>query len=158
MLPVAHLSHSLPDRFRLHIAERKGDGAYFAAVETALAAYAPVTRVETNPLTASLLIYHNGAQADLLRFAAEQQLFQLAAEFPVQAQVLSAAGDQLDQADQMVRRLTQGAFDLQALLFVGLLGAAVIQLFRGRVLAPAATLLSYAATILMLQRSQRSSR
>lgn len=158
MLPVAHLSHSLPDRCRLHIAERKGDAAYFAAVERALAAHAPVTRVESNPLTASLLIYHNGAQADLLRFAAEQQLFQLAAPLPGQAQVLTAAGDQLDRADQMVRRLTQGAFDLQALLFVGLLGAAVIQLFRGRVLAPAATLLSYAATILMLQRNQRSSR
>lgn len=155
MLPVAQLSHSLTDRLRLHIAERKGDAAYFATVEKALSVHAQVTRVESNPLTASLLIYHNGTQADLLRFAEEQHLFQLTSAFSAQAQVLTAAGNQLERTDQMVRRLTQGAFDLQALLFIGLLGAAVIQLFRGRVLAPAATLLSYAATILMLQRSQR---
>lgn len=155
MLPVAHLSHALTDRLRLHIPLCKGDAAYFAAVEKALAAHKQVTHVETNPLTGSLLIYHNGEQAELLRFAQEQQLFQLEPEFPAQQQVLAAAEAQLDQADRALRRLTQGAFDLKELLFVGLIGAAVIQTFRGRFLGSATALLSYAATILMLQRSQR---
>ncbi len=155
MLPVAHLSHALTDRIRLHIPVRKGDTAYFAALEKALAAHRQVTHVETNPLTGSLLIYHNSEQAELLRFAQEQELFQLQPEFPAQQQVLATAEAQLDQADRALRRLTQGIFDLKELLFVSLIGAAVIQTFRGRFLGSATALLSYAATILMLHRSQR---
>lgn len=158
MLPVAHLSHALTDRLRLHIPLCKGDAAYFAAVEKALAAHKQVTHVETNPLTGSLLIYHKAEQADLLRFAQEQQLFQLEPEFPAQQQVLAAAEAQLDQADRTLRRLTQGVFDLEELLFVGLISAAVIQTFRGRFLGSATALLSYAATILMLRRSQHSAK
>ena len=154
MLSVAHLSHALTDRIRLHIPGRKGDAAYFAALEKALAAHKQVTHVETNPLTSSVLIYHKADQAALLRFAQDQQLFQLQPEFPAQQQVLAAAEAQLDQADRTLRRLTQGVFDLKELLFVGLIGAAVIQTFRGRFLGSATALLSYAATILMLRRGQ----
>lgn len=155
MPPVAYVSHALAERLRLRIPTRKGDAAYFAVIEKTFSGHDQVTHVETNPLTGSVLLYHHTDQAALVDFAQKQQLFQLQPDAPVAHRALQAAEEQVERADRTIRRLTQGSFDLNDLLFVGLLGAAAIQTLRGRILGPSAALLSYAAAILAFHRTQQ---
>jgi hypothetical protein len=154
MLPSATILHTLQDRTRFHIPSRKGDAVFFAAVEKNLASHPQVHQVIANPLTGSVLVRHNMVLADLTRYAQDQQLFTLQAEEPAASRVLNLASDSIDQVDHLVRRTTQGAFDLTELLFVGLIAAAIIQFLRGRVLGSATTLLSYAATLLVSHRTR----
>jgi hypothetical protein len=153
MLPFATVSHTLQDRTRFRIPARKGDAAFFAAVEKTLTAHAQIHQVVANPLTGSVLVQHNLALTDLARYAQEQQLFTVEAKAPA-SRALNLASGSIDQVDHLLQRTTQGAFDLTELLFVGLIAAAIIQFLRGKVFAPATTLLSYAATLLVFHRTR----
>jgi len=133
----------------------RGDSDFFARAEQVFTRHASVIYVETNPLTGSILLHYTGDLDDLVRFARAEQLFAVDNAMPSSDRALNRAVDRLNHFERNLQRLTRGAFDLNELLFIALLVASAIQLLRGRVLAPASTLLSYAATLLVIHRSRR---
>lgn len=53
---LAVVVHRTPCRIRLKIADRRGDVAYFAALQRVLAAHPEILKVAVNPRTASVII------------------------------------------------------------------------------------------------------
>lgn len=154
MQPFAQLVHQMNGRVRLRIPARKGDHSYFAQLESRLAAHKDVAAVEVNPLTGSVLIRHRGNAMTVIAYATQQQLFTLTPTSEAANVALHTVSDGLDQLDDAVKRTTRGAFDLNELLFVMLLGISFVQLLRGKIFGPATSILSYAAAILTLHRTK----
>jgi hypothetical protein len=57
----AYIVHCTPKRLRIKIPARRCQDAFFSDLAWRLSQYAGVIKVEGNPLTASLLIAHNGS-------------------------------------------------------------------------------------------------
>jgi hypothetical protein len=156
MLPEAYVAHHAGTRLRLRIPARKGDAGYFVRAERDLANCPGVAYAEANPLTASVLLHYDGDLADLSAAGQAGELFALAQPGVATETILDVVTDQVDQVEQMVLQASRGALDLNTLIFVGLVGAGIVQIARGRALGPASTLLANAAAILALHRARRT--
>lgn len=149
MLPTAHLIHQTRDRLRLRIPSRRGQAAYFERVVAEFAGHPGVDRIETNPVTGSVLLTPAVELAALVERAERAGLFTLGdpdATAPVPLAIGIARGFQ--DLNNQVRQLTGGGLDLASLGLVTLAGAAAVQLARGHVLASASTLLWYASELM----------
>jgi hypothetical protein len=155
MLPVAFVAHQAGERLRLRIPARKGDAAFFERAERDLAACPGVAYAEANPLTASILLHFHGDLDELASAASAGQLFTLEPPRMPEYSVLDVVADRVDRIEHFIQRRSQGALDLETILFLGLVGAGVVQLARGQALGPASTLLANAATILAVHRHRR---
>lgn len=158
MLPSAAVAHQAGERLRLRIPARKGDAAYFTRAERELATCAGVAYAEGNPLTASILLHYHGDLTDLAAAGAASQLFTLEPPRVPEASMLDIVCDGVDRLERLTLQRSRGVLDLDTLLFVGLVGAGLVQIARGRALAPASTLLANAAAILALHRARRLAR
>jgi hypothetical protein len=126
-LPSAAIVHAISGRARLRIAERRGDGVFFASIATGLSAIPGVFHVDVRPLTGSVLIQHGAPLARIGAAAEQSRLFVLANGHPPAA------------PDPAI------SIDPQIVLAVGLGAFALWQLAQGRILPPAITLGWYAA-------------
>jgi hypothetical protein len=61
--PVFHVAHEVPDHVRLEAATLKGDAAACAAAEACLSDLPGLRSVRANPLTGSLVAFHDGSAA-----------------------------------------------------------------------------------------------
>lgn len=161
--PEARVVHCTTGRLRLKIPEKRGDHGFFASVERRLSGWDSVRRIETNPLTGSLLVHftepealfaENSLKNDLFRVAvedlAENLLGDLLGEAAPAVPLVERAMQQMRELDQALRSGSGGGADIRTIAFLALLGAGLVQLIRGQVSAPAATLLWYAGAILRL--------
>lgn len=156
MLATAFVSHQVGNRIRYRIPARKGDEPYFAQAEQVFAACPGVAYVETNALVGSILLLHNTDAAELEVYAAGKGLFTCQPPDVETPKVLPAASAQIDAIGDRLATLTHGTADLHDILFVGLVGASIVQVIRGRALGPATSLLANAAAILSLYRSRQN--
>lgn len=146
--PTAYVVHAMPGRVRVRVPARKGDGAFFDGIAGRLRQLPAVTSVTTSPLTGSVLVHFTG-EIEALAFGAMTLLHDVAFELtpppaePMMQRVRSGLAD----VDATVRELSGGEMDTRALAFCGLLAISAVQLLRGNVLAPAATMLWYGAEI-----------
>ena len=76
-LPAARISHFTPRRLRIRVPEKRRDRAFFDAVAERLAAWDTIEAVETNPLTASILIHFSDPERLFLETAAKNDLFDI---------------------------------------------------------------------------------
>jgi Heavy metal associated domain 2 len=152
-LPRARVCHFASGRLRVKIPEKRRDEVFFETVRESLAAWDSVERVAVNPLTASVLVEfsnigalfaENTLKNDL--FAVDYDALEAAGETP--PALTEQAARAFIQADAAVRRRTSGGADLRSAVFMFLLSAGVIQVLRGNVVAPAATLFWYAGDML----------
>src|SRR5271156_194697 len=153
-LPAACISHFTPRRLRIKVPEKRRDRAFFDAVAERLATWESVEGVETNPLTASILIHFSEPERLFLEADAKNDLFEIDFDTafgnssePVVAQ---AAVQSFQTADHALRRWTKNEIDMRGALFVLLLAGGVFQLLRRRLDTPAPTLLWYAADLIGL--------
>lgn len=144
----AYVVHSLPGRTRFRIPERRHDQAFFSELAKHLAALKGVTKVESNPMTASVLLHHDGEIGDLLAQA-------LGSPLPTMVEIASSAPPvarrirvEIAEVDGTIRRFSNGEFDLSTLSAVGLLTLAGIQVLRGQQPITAVSLLWYASELL----------
>lgn len=138
-------------RLRLKLPQRRGDDAFFARVREVLGTCPGVTEVDSNALTASVLVRHGAAPAAVMEYAASQGLFRIDAEpEPDAITLLDQFADRFREIDAEMRSLSAGRIDLASLSFLVLLGLGLYQLQQGRVLASGATLLWYAASLALL--------
>lgn len=124
-MTLAEIEHSLPGRLRLRVRAKRGDRRFFDQTAAALAALHGVRAVRGNPVTASLLIEHDGDEAAVLASARERHLFETAP--PTRAAVPRSGS-------AVAGERSVAPLDLAAL---GLGAAGLLQLARGRVLGSA---------------------
>lgn len=153
-LPAARVTHFTTRRLRIKVPEKRRDAAFFSLVADQLSMWDGVERVETNPLTASILIYFSDPQSFFREAAAKNDLFDidLAAAVAESSDltISRTALRSFETADHGLRRWTYNQLDLRTTIFLLLLGGGVYQLLRGRLSTPAPTLLWYAGDLLGL--------
>jgi Heavy metal associated domain 2 len=153
-LPAARISHFTARRLRLKVPAKRRDAVFFTTVAERLAAWESVERVETNPLTASVLIHFADPQRLLLEAIAKNDLFDIdfsaALAETSQPVVTRAAVQSFETADHALRQWTQNQLDIRDVLFLMLLAGGMFQLLRRRVDTPAPTLLWYAGDLIGL--------
>jgi Heavy metal associated domain 2 len=153
-LPAARIIHFTTRRLRIKIPEKRRDAEFFDSVANRLAAWNSVERVETNPLTASILVYFSDWESLFREAMAKNDLFDIdfdsvltASSQPV---VVRKAVRSFETADHGLRRWTHDQLDMRSAIFLLLLGGGFYQLLRGRLSTPAPTLLWYAGNLLGL--------
>ena len=153
-LPAARISHFTARRLRIKVPEKRRNTDFFAAVAERLVTWESVERVETNPLTASVLVHFSDPERLFLEAAGKNDLFDIdfdAAFGNLQTPAITeAAVRSFDTADRALRRWTQNQIDMRGVLFVLLLAGGLFQLLRRRLDAPAPTLLWYAGDLIGL--------
>jgi hypothetical protein len=153
-LPAARITHFTTRRLRIRVPEKRRDTAFFSLVVERLGAWDNVERVETNPLTGSILIYFTDAHRLFAEATAKNDLFEIDFDAvdagPGEPIVTRRAVESFQTADNALRRWTQNQVDMRSVLFLLLLAGGTYQLLRRQVAAPAPTLLWYAGDLIGL--------
>ena len=152
-LPSAQITHFTTRRLRIKVPEKRRDAAFFNFVRGRLAAWDGVDRVETNPLTASILVYFSGAERLLLEAIAKNDFLDIdfgAIAQPPEPVVTRAAVRSFVTSDRALRGWTHNHLDVRSVVFLLLFVGGAYQLLRGRLSTPAPTLLWYAGSLLGL--------
>src|ERR1700740_2836706 len=76
-LPAARISHFTARRLRIKVPEKRRDSAFFDTVAERLATWDSIEGVETNPLTASVLIHFSDPERLFLEAAVKNDLFDI---------------------------------------------------------------------------------
>ncbi|KAF2992189.1 hypothetical protein MJC1_00565 [Methylocystis sp. MJC1] len=127
-LPTAEIAHAMPGRARLRFPDRLGDSAFFASVSSSLSALPGVSKVAARPFTGSVLIEHGGSLDKVSEAAREAGLFAVGKAPPASTEL-------------------PVEIDPQAFVSLALMGFALWQMSREKVLPPAITLLWYASNL-----------
>jgi hypothetical protein len=123
---------------RVRVPSRRRDLAWFTETGKKLAVLSGVEAVDISELSAGILIVHRRGEIDsLLAAVQEQGLFRIAAaesRKPATLRQGIAAGFRT--VNRRVGSATGGSADLWDVVFLGLAGFGVYQLFRGNVTSP----------------------
>jgi Heavy metal associated domain 2 len=144
------IAHDIPGRLRLRASRKKGDVAWFEQTAEAVSDCAGVERVEANPVTGSLLIFHSDENQAILDFAEKKNLFTAKPPPPPPPLSEHLGGDVrrgLAGADHFLRATSRGEINLLSATVVGLTLAAAFQMVRGRTLPAAVQLLAHALDV-----------
>lgn len=147
MTALAYISHALPGRVRIKVPDRRGDTDFFSRIEDRLGGIDGIAKLQTNPLTGSILIEHHTAPLDRVFEAAQREaLFTLQApDDPGEPPPEAASLDESPLALWISQRGMGGlGFDINSALALLMLALAVRQMMRGQVMVPALSLLWYA--------------
>jgi hypothetical protein len=153
-LPAAFVTHVSKGRVRVKIPAKKNDGEYFSQLKNFLLPLPGIVKVETNTLTASVLVLHNLELNDLrdLKTVSDYSemlgLFKLAEAPSDNGTIGRDLAATFAGVNQGVKGVTGGYIDLPTLAILALLGVGAWQLSRGDVAVPAITALWYAGSIL----------
>jgi hypothetical protein len=154
----AYLRHTIPGRIRVKIPARRGDRHYFANIAKKLGESESIRQVKVNHATASVLIEFAGELTEIVEYAAEGDLFDLSAALLHEAAMPPIAeriAEEVTRAGRGLERLSGGGIDLESAALVALLGMSTIQLIRGNIPAPAASLLWYAGSLLLTRHMRQ---
>jgi hypothetical protein len=154
-LPAALIVHFTRRRLRIKVPERRRDAAFFDYVRNRLVAWDSVERVETNPLTASILVHFSAPEPLFLEAVGKNDFLNIdldAMARPAEPVMTSVAIRSFVAGDNALRSWTANAIDVRSVVFLLLFVGGVYQLLRGRMSTPAPTLLWYAGSLLGLWR------
>lgn len=158
-LPEARVCHLTNGRLRVRIPEKRRDEAFFSRVKERLASWRSIEDVEVNPLTASVLVHFRDLGAMFAENAMKNDLFTvdfetLRAKHERPHQSLTAWARRCwGDADKLLRRWTDGNADIRSAAFLIAVIGALVQLSRGQIAPPAATLLWDAGEMLRVWRT-----
>lgn len=155
MIPRVQLVHRARGRLRLRVPERRKDQAWLRHAAHRLETIRGVESVEIGLATASLLVRHLASEdieprvraLDIWSFDKEGQ------ESPAALEQLSDAFGLLN---QQLRGLTENRTDLQTLAFLLLVVFSIAQILRGKLMAPAVSMLWYAFELASRREDPRS--
>lgn len=161
MIPLAHITHVLPNRVRIRVPEKRHDSGYFASLVNAFDALPGIEGVKVNALTASLLLKHRPMDVERIsEFAAQRELFRINpgrdgqdAVVPLSTKLTSG----MQVLDDKLRAHSGGRLDFWSALFLLLIGLSISQFAKGNIFAPASTLLWYAIGTLTAPRQAGTS-
>ncbi len=136
MIPEAILSHATPGRFRVKVPGRKGDAAYFSALQDHFAQFEGVEQVHANALTGSLLFIHTADLKAIAAFAEGKALFKLK-KGPRTTALSANIVNAFSGFDKKVKKFTGNEVDVPGVAFVTLVGFGVYEIASGNFAAPA---------------------
>jgi len=146
--PKAQIVHQTPSRMRLRIPEKRNDKAFFDGVVKLLGDRLG-SSVEANPATSSLLVH--GADAMKAVFTlGDAAPFDMTDDRQETSVTLPQLRQQFQGWNERFARLVGGGADARSYIIIALIASSVLQVARGRTLAPAVTLLWYASEGLRL--------
>ncbi len=129
--PRAYVSHSLKTRTRLSVPAKRKSEEFFTKIRKELSQLEGVSKIHTTPTTGSILVYHHADVEvdDIKRFCSDKDILVIEAKEP------------------------EPEFDIAQLGILGMFGLALMQVFRGRMLPPAYTLVRDALEIYELRKN-----
>ncbi len=146
----ARVCHSTPGRLRIRIETRRRDDAFFHQLAESLARVPGVLRVDANPLTATVLVFHSLESAILVR-----EIGARGCAFPSTDEPKLGAAEQIFNSSRPCAavglRAAGISADTRALAILALFGMAIHQAIEGNVMVPAVSLLWYAFNLLVRQ-------
>ena len=149
MLAKAYVSHQTENRIRFYIPKEKGNSPLFSEIEKKLAKCNEVERIQTNPITGSVLVVYGGELSNVIHCAKKYLLFKVEPAMEGHKRWTVDLLDKLDKADKKVIEASNGDLNLVSLAALGLLGAGVFQLSRRMVFPAASSLFSDAFRLLI---------
>jgi hypothetical protein len=150
VVPQAFLSHAVPGRFRVKVPSMRGNAGYFADAAGRLGECELVESVVVNERTGSILALcaaHTTA-AHIGEYGRARELFQLEEGRPPVPAVLDQVASGYSTLDRGIGSATEGALNARSAVLVMLLVLGFVQLYRGQIAAPAATLFWYVLELL----------
>ncbi|MEN8180331.1 MAG: HMA2 domain-containing protein [Pseudomonadota bacterium] len=142
MLPRAYIVHQVRGRLRLRIREKCQDPDYFQAVCVQLESLDGVTDVSFNDATGSLLLLHPELPyAELAPLLQRLALFELVDGPEPKSLALNPVFEGFSWMNHALSEGSAGNVDLRSLAFIGLIGVAAQQLYRGNIAGPAIPML-----------------
>ncbi len=142
MLPRAYIVHQLRGRLRLRIREKRQDPDFFQEICVRLESLPGVVDVRCNANTGSLLLLH--PEQSYVELEPQLQglgLFELVSGSEPTSSMLEPMFEGFSWADQALNETSTGKVDLRSLAFIGLMGLAVQQIYRGNIVGPAIPML-----------------
>lgn len=143
MTPAVHIVHRAAGRMRLRVAERRRDVAWLQMAAAQVAEVPGVESVEIGSETGSLLVRH-GPDTDPEAALRAIDLWRFGESVALPPMPLDRLADAVGSLDRELRAIASENLDLRTLVFLSLLSLAIVQIWRGRFMAPAASLLWYA--------------
>ena len=146
MLPdIASICHASPGRLRLRVPGRRGDETYFERARDHLESLDGVKTLRVNPLTGSIIIEHDNLSIDALHDSAGRAgLFELQQDNVTREPAAPSSPAMTVFGVTGLSRLLPSMGETRNLLALVLVAMALLQLYRGRVMVPAMSLLWYA--------------
>jgi hypothetical protein len=154
MLPTSFVVHEMPGRTRMRISAQRKNERFFAQTHESLKKCEGVSKVETNPLTGSILILHSSSIEEIKEFAERESLFVIqtannpAANDHEARPFFEQISTALKSFDIRVSEMTNGQLDGKEVAISGLLLAAAYQIVKGSLWPAAGTLVWYALSLL----------
>jgi hypothetical protein len=155
MLAKAYVSHQTESRIRFYLPEEKGNKLLFSEIEKKLPQCEEVNRIQTNPITGSVLVLYVGDLSNVIHCAKKSLLFRVEPALEGHKKWTVDILDKLDKADKEVIQSSNGDLNLLSFVALGLFGAGVFQLSR-RMVFPAASSLFTDAFQLLVQANRRN--
>ncbi len=146
--PEAHIVHETSSRLRLRVPDKRHDKAFFAEAARLLKDVANV-EVEANPVTGSILVVAADASKRVARLG-PQAPFEIVERRDEAGFDLLQLRQKIQGVNERFSRIAGGGVDARSVIVLALFASSVLQIARGRTLAPAVTLLWYAGEALRL--------
>lgn len=144
--PVGYLVHAGPGRLRIKLPECRDDRTYFAGAVEVFQKLPGVTSVQVSPLTGGLLLHHTGSAAALVQAATDSGLFRIDSLEPNRPPIGREVMTRLGSLNEALSAVFGRPVDIWSVAFIAFSGLALLQLARGRVMAPAITMVWYAVS------------
>lgn len=135
-----YLVHVCPGRFRVKLPARRGDPDFFVRASSGLQAHPMVRSCSANPRTASILVLHEGTAGRLLNYAAQRGLFQVQHLQGGPSRIAADVRGNVARVDEVIRQVSAGNLNLRSAGAALLLVMATVQVGRGEIWGPAASL------------------
>ena len=152
MVPTAYIVHQSRGRLRLKLPNKCRDDEWLSEIATRLEQVPDVEGVEVAAVSGSLLIHHH-AGTELKGHLAETGLFKIIDGPLSSPPVLDRVTEGVFRSDRALERRTGGRVNLKTLLILVLIGLALIQSLRNRIMVPAITLLMFAAQLAFVSKN-----
>ena len=160
MTPKAHISHQMKQRTRIRIPSHRHSVSFFTELEQKLSRHENVEKVQSNPVTASVLIIHRGDFNEIATFSKSHHLFVIEKEIRPETPKsnepwINSIAEKITNLDQALKGSTQNRWDLPTASATGIIGLSMVQMFRKQWLPPAWTLLCEAYVIFVQNKETK---
>lgn len=136
-VPDAYLSHQLSGRMRIKIPQKKGDSTYFLSLNAKMSKLSGIERLESNPITGSVLFLHNIDSDSIFEYARQNNLFDIKKDSSSNPSFHKNILEAFKGFNSRIKGFTGGEIDLWSMSFILLVAVGLYQISMGNFAAPA---------------------
>jgi hypothetical protein len=137
MLAEAYIRHSIAGRLRIKIPSQRGNLSFFTNIQDQLAGCQGIERIEANPMTGSLLLYHLLEIQSIANYAKVHGLFEIRSMTRSSTSFSKTLTETYKQFNKKITAATEGYANIPDLAFIALIGLGIYQIVQGNFAAPA---------------------